>query len=151
MNSHRLAWGLSTEYNLAKLTALATLVGFVFSMEKKTFPVDFLVGFMLLFCAHFTLTRFTAFNPDVAWLGWQKTSNFLMTFLTIPLFRQEKRLDVLIWIVIVSVAFYGVKGGIFTVATRGKYMVWGPSDSFFGGNTGLALVFEHEFTFFAFS
>ena len=141
MNPHRMAWGLASEYELAKWTALATLLGFLFSKDKKTVPFDLLLALMLLLWAHFTLTSFTAFNPDVSWVGWQKTSKiFLMTFLTIPLFRQKNRLNFLIWVVIISVAFYGVKGGIFTLITGGQYMVWGPDKSFFGGNTGLALV-----------
>lgn len=38
-----------------------------------------------------------------------------------------------------SLAFYGVKGGIFTILTGGNYRVWGPPGTFIGGNNEIAL------------
>ncbi len=40
---------------------------------------------------------------------------------------------------VASLGFYGVKGGIFTIATGGAYRVWGPPESFIEGNNELAL------------
>ncbi len=123
------------------MTAMATLVGFIFSREKKGFTPDLITVLTILFCVHFTLTTFTALNPQLSWTEWSRTSKiFLMTFLAIFLFRDRNKLHWLILVVTFSAAFYGVKGGFFTIATGGQYMVWGPDESFFGGNTGLALV-----------
>ena len=43
---------------------------------------------------------------------------------------------------VVSLGLYGVKGGIFTLATGGGYHVMGPATTFIGGNNeiGLALI-----------
>jgi len=51
------------------------------------------------------------------------------------------RLHVLVWTIALSIGFYGVKGGIFTIVHGGVHRVQGPEGSFFGGNneTGLAL------------
>jgi probable O-glycosylation ligase (exosortase A-associated) len=38
-----------------------------------------------------------------------------------------------------SIGFFGVKGGIFSLATGGNYRVWGPDGSFIAGNNELAL------------
>ena len=45
----------------------------------------------------------------------------------------------LIWVVAGSIAFFGVKGGLFTLQSGGAYRVWGPEGSFIEDNNGLAL------------
>jgi probable O-glycosylation ligase (exosortase A-associated) len=45
----------------------------------------------------------------------------------------------LIWILAGSVAFYGVKGGLFSIREGGEFVVWGPSGSFIEENNALAL------------
>lgn len=44
-----------------------------------------------------------------------------------------------IWAIVLSLGFYGVKGGIFTIAHGGVYRVQGPPGTFIGGNNELAL------------
>ena len=63
---------------------------------------------------------------------------YLMIFVTLALIDSRKKLDVFIWAVVIAVGFYGVKGGVFTLLTAGKYRVWGPG-GFIGGNNELAL------------
>jgi probable O-glycosylation ligase (exosortase A-associated) len=41
--------------------------------------------------------------------------------------------------IVVSISYYGVKGGAFTLATAGNYRVWGPEGSFVYDNNALAL------------
>ena len=43
------------------------------------------------------------------------------------------------WVMALSIGFFGVKGGIFTVVGGGENMVWGPPGSFIEGNNELAL------------
>jgi len=45
----------------------------------------------------------------------------------------------LIWVATASLAFYGVKGGIYTLRGSGSGMVLGPEGSFIEGNTEIAL------------
>jgi probable O-glycosylation ligase (exosortase A-associated) len=42
-------------------------------------------------------------------------------------------------VLVCSLGVYGVKGGIFTIATGGAHRVWGPPESFIEGNNELAL------------
>jgi len=64
-----------------------------------------------------------------------------MIFVAMMLITNRFRLHVLVWTIAVSIGFYGVKGGIFTIVHGGVHRVQGPEGSFFGGNneTGLAL------------
>ena len=63
----------------------------------------------------------------------------LITFFTLMLITNKKRLDILIWVIVFSIGFFGFKGGIFTIASAGSFRVWGPPDSFIEGNNELAL------------
>ena len=45
----------------------------------------------------------------------------------------------LVWVVTMSLAFFGIKGGLFAIVHGGNYMVLGPEDSFISGNTEISL------------
>ena len=66
----------------------------------------------------------------------------VMTFVTLLVMAQRERLHMLIWVIVVSLGFYGVKGGVFTILTGAQHHVLGPPKSFISGNTeiGLALI-----------
>jgi len=65
-----------------------------------------------------------------------------MVFIAMYLIHTRQHIDVLVWIIALSVAYFGIKGGIFTVLQGGAYHVRGPLQSFIGGNNeiGLALI-----------
>lgn len=62
---------------------------------------------------------------------------FLMLFVTLALINDRRKLNIFVIVMTFSIAFYGIKGGIFTLATAGSYRVWGPG-GFIGGNNELA-------------
>ena len=49
------------------------------------------------------------------------------------------RIDAIIWVAAISLMFYGVKGGIFTLTTGGTYKVYGPDSTIISDNNQLAL------------
>ena len=63
---------------------------------------------------------------------------FLMIFVTLALINDKPKLDAFIWVLVISLGFYGVKGGVFTLITGGNYRVWGPG-GFVAENNALAL------------
>ena len=52
------------------------------------------------------------------------------------------RLNTLVWVAAGSLAYFGVKGGLFAIVTGGSYRLYGPDGSFIADNNamGLALV-----------
>jgi probable O-glycosylation ligase (exosortase A-associated) len=58
------------------------------------------------------------------------------------LMQSKQRINHLVWVIAMSIGFYGVKGGIFTIVHGGVYHVRGPEGSFIGGDNemGLALI-----------
>ncbi len=62
-----------------------------------------------------------------------------MTFVAMCLLQERQRLQLMVWVIAVSLGFYGARGGIFTILTGGNYRVWGPPDTFIADNNQLAL------------
>ncbi len=63
---------------------------------------------------------------------------FLMLFVTLALINDKRKIDIFIWVCVIAVGYYGVKGGIFTILTGGSHRVWGPG-GFIEGNNEVAL------------
>jgi probable O-glycosylation ligase (exosortase A-associated) len=59
--------------------------------------------------------------------------------MTLLMLTSKEKIRLFVWVVVLSLGFYGVKGGIFTIVHGGVYHVQGPSGSFIGGNNELAL------------
>jgi putative inorganic carbon (hco3(-)) transporter len=81
-----------------------------------------------------------AVNHTLAYPGWEREIKVqAMVLATLLVMHSRERLNQLVWVIVVSIGFFGVKGGLFTVAHGGKYLVWGPPSSFIEGNNELAL------------
>jgi probable O-glycosylation ligase (exosortase A-associated) len=66
----------------------------------------------------------------------------LMVFVTMILVYERRTITWMMIVLVGSVGFYGLKGGVWTILTGGAYTVWGPPSSQIEGNNelGLALV-----------
>ena len=142
MNPHRLAWGFSVSMPFAQIVALCTLVGLLFSKEVKKVPWERETVVLLLFLLWMVFTTFFAVYPSVAWLQLDKvTKILLMIFVAMMVINSPYRVKWLVAVIALSIGFYGVKGGIFTIMHGGVHRVQGPPGSFITGNNemGLAL------------
>lgn len=143
MNPHRLSWGFATNFPFAMIVGVATLVAFIFSKESKRVPWTKETILLLVFILWMLTTTFFAQYPSLAWVQMEKVAKIqVMIFLTLILINTRERLHALVWIIALSLGFYGVKGGIFTITSGGSYHVMGPNGTFIGGNNeiGLALI-----------
>jgi probable O-glycosylation ligase (exosortase A-associated) len=78
--------------------------------------------------------------PDLAFEKWNQSFKILlMTLVTMALMAKRERLHALIWIIVLSLGFFGIKGGLFTVLGGGASRVWGPPGSFIADNNALAM------------
>ena len=143
MNPHRFTYGFAYEFPFAAIIAGATIAGVLFSKESKRIPWNSLTIVWVLFILWMCLTTLFALIPQDAYTEWERSMKIqLMTFITIILMTTRARLNALVWAIVVSLGFFGIKGGVFTLHTGGQDMVWGPPGSFIEGNNslGLALV-----------
>lgn len=143
MNPHRLAWGFAYDFPFAQIVGLVTIIATVFSSERKRIPFTGLVVVWLFFVLWMNVTTIVSLVPDLAWAEWDRTMKIqLFTLLTIMLMRDPQRIGYLIWVIVGSIGFFGVKGGIFSLLTGGSHRVFGPAGSFIEDNNamGLAMV-----------
>jgi probable O-glycosylation ligase (exosortase A-associated) len=138
MNPHRFSWRLENA-PVGAAVALATLAGMAIKGEIRSIPMRVTTALLVLWVAYTTATTLNSGTPE-AWIEWNRFFRILvMSFAAMMLLQTRVRLERFIWICMASVAFFGVKGGIFSVLTRGQYRVWGPPGSFIEGNNELAL------------
>lgn len=143
MNPHRLAYGFANQLPFATLAAGATLASILWNRDKIRVPRDPAVVLLVVFMAWMCITTLTAFRPDLATAGLERALKILlMTLVAMAALRERKHIELFVWVNVLSLAFYGIKGGLFTVLSGGSYRVWGPGGSFIEGNNelGLALV-----------
>lgn len=140
MNPHRMAWGFSTSMPFAMMVALTTLVALLISKESKKIPWTRETVLLLFFLLWMALTTAFALYPQLALPQWDKVWKIqLMIFVTLMMLTSRERIHAIVWTVALSLGFYGIKGGIFTILTGGGFHVQGPPGTFIGGNNELGL------------
>ncbi len=143
MTPHKLGWGFASEMPLAQIVALVTVVAIFFSAEKRRFPLSREVVINILFILLMAFTTLWALEPEAAEFQLLKILKIqILIFMTLYLINTEGRLNALVWAIALSIGFFGVKGGIFTVLGGGTSHVLGADGSFTGDNNqiGMALV-----------
>ena len=139
MNPHRYSWAAST-LPVAAAIAIATLIGLLVTRDRRATPFSpptlALIAFMAWICVTFPFSFSIANSMDM----WDKVIkiDFMIIIATIAL-TARTHVMALTWVLVGSIGFYGLKGGIFTILHGGVYRVWGPPESFIEGNNELAL------------
>lgn len=140
MSPHRQVFGFAMGAPLNSLVAVATIVGLITSPEPKRLPKDPVPYVMLLLLAWLTLNTSVALFPGYAWEFWDRVMRiFAMVFIAFLLLTNKTRIHAMAWTIVISLGFYGVKGGLFTITQAGHAIVYGPPDTVYADNNHLAL------------
>jgi len=140
MNPQRLTWGFAYEIPFSLCVGIATLIAIAFSGESKRIPLTWLTTLWAIFLIWMTLTTSFAIYPEFAWAEWETVMKIqLMTLATILVINSQQRIRMLVWVIVLSLGYYGVRGGIVTILTGGSVHVWGPDNTFIAGNNEVAL------------
>lgn len=142
INPQGMVWEYGRTFPLAMLTALGTIVGYVFWREPKVFPKQREVFLLLLLWITFAISTPLALYPEEAYDRLIHTSKILlMVFVTMLIINNESRLHLMLKTIALSLGALGFKGGVFAIVTGGSLMVFGPDLGFLASNNmiGLAL------------
>lgn len=140
MNPHRLTWGFAFYMPFAQIVAVTLLFAILMSKEKKDIPVHPTLVLWILFILWMTVTTLFAIYQDYAFAQYIKVIKIqIPTFMTMMLIRNRQQLNILIWVIVCSIGFFSLKGGIFTILTAGTSRVWGPPGGFIEENNALAV------------
>lgn len=140
MNPHRLCYGYAVLFPFFEITILVTVASILISREAKWLAWSREMWLLLIFILWTNVTFLFALNPEGAyheWDRWMKIHVFLA--LNLLVMKDRFRIHWLIWAIVVSFGFFGIKGGIFTLLTGGHHRVEGPQWSFIEDNNHLAV------------
>jgi len=141
---HRYGWDYAYDFQLAMITGLTTLGGMVLNWRQVRFPVNTVTVLLVLLPLWMTVTLLFALEPQQAHERWVEVmKTFFFVLVAASLLHTKKQIESFLWVIVLSIAFYGVKGGIFTLVSGGGLRVYGPpGDSFLSDNNaiGAALI-----------
>jgi len=130
MSPHRYTFGFGYDFPFAFIVALATVAAVVLGKQKIEFPRHPVTYLIVALMVWFTVTVLFALEPEAAYGQWGRVEKvFLLIVLAAVLIRTQVQITALVWVIVLSVGWFGVKGGVFTIMTGGVHRVYGPPGS----------------------
>jgi probable O-glycosylation ligase (exosortase A-associated) len=140
MYPQRLTFGFAYDMPVAAMVGGATLLGFVLMPADRRLPRGAIPAILALFILWMCVTSIFAIYPSEVGTMFVKVMKIqLMTFVTMALLHERRQIDTFVWVIALSLGFYGVKGGLFTLRLGGVGSVEGPPGSFIAPNNELGL------------
>jgi len=141
MNPHVEVYGFAQNIPWAYISVLILLVGCLFGREPRFFALNGVTVSIVLMMILVSITSQTAIGlpllVDDMWLRVIKI--YVSVLLIAALLTDRWRIHAIIWLFVLCIGFYGVKGGLFTLATGGGFMVLGPVGSMIADRNHLAV------------
>jgi probable O-glycosylation ligase (exosortase A-associated) len=141
MSPHSIAWG-GLPLPLIPMAAIAAILGLVLSHDRQS-PFSSTTMILLILLWVWTLiTTLVAHHPAEAWQHWIEWSKVvLMTVVAVSVINSQLKLQAFVWILVLSVGYYSVKGGLFVLVSGGNHLVLGPRASSMSENNEIARAF----------
>jgi probable O-glycosylation ligase (exosortase A-associated) len=140
MNPHTQSWGWARDMPFAAIIAGTTMLAMLAKPREIVFPKTGLTVLLILFTGWTAVTTIFSIGPENPLPMLNKVVKIMgMTVVVAMLVRTRKEIEMLVWAVVISLGYYGVKGGLFTIRSGGAYRVWGPFGTFIEGNNEIAL------------
>jgi putative inorganic carbon (HCO3(-)) transporter len=143
MNPHQVIWNSTfAAIPYALIVAIATIASWLLHQGEPKFPpATKTTVLILVLMVWISITSLWGTGPvDQLNLKWELSEKMLlMTILAYLLTNTRQRLDQLIVVCALSVAFFGVKGGIFSLIRGGTSRVYGPDGTMIGDNNDLGV------------
>src|ERR1700742_1382910 len=143
MNPQQEVYGFLHGASLDLYIAIITAFAWAASKERKIVPLNPLTLALIVFALWTCITTYFALRPDYSYELWNRTlKTLVLAFAILAIANTKACIQAVVWMVVLSIGFYGIKGGGFTLLTGGRNHVFGPDDSMIydNNNLGLALV-----------
>ena len=142
MNPQHFAFGFAVGIPFVQIIVVVTLIGMVTSKEQVRLPINATTLLLILFPIWMCVTyAFALEHQDDGFNRWEEVMKiFFSVLVSASIIKSRKHVEWMIWVIVFSVGFYGVKGGLFTLLTGGSYRVWGPpGNSSISDNNAIAV------------
>lgn len=141
MTPHRFAYGFAYDFPFAAVVAVCTLLGLLFTKDKVRYEPNLVLVLLLLLPVWTCVTyAFALERQDATGRLIEVLKVFLFVHVSAMVLQSRKQLDWMLWVIVVSVGVFGVKGGLFTIASGAGGKVYGPpGDSFLSDNNAISV------------
>ena len=130
MNPHRETFGFAYAFQFNIIIAISTFIGYLISNEK--FKPTLNIGVFTMFTWFFwtMITTLYALHPVQSWLFFMDIplKVYIYIAMLVLLVNREERLIAMLWMIIISLGYYGVRVGLVGILEGGKNI--GVSDNF---------------------
>lgn len=153
MNPHREAYGFAYFFQFNLIIAAVTFLGLFTSNEKIKPTQNFLIYLMFCFFGWTIVTCFFAIDPIMSWTFFNSFPSrvYIYIFLLILLVDREERLLAILWMVVVSLGYYGASIGIVGIVSGGKNLGnaenFGPVDTMIQDRNHMVVALAMMFPF----
>ncbi len=139
MSPHREAWGGTTIFEFNMIIAVVTLGAWLVSREPLKVAKTPITYLLIIFALHMSLTTYLADYERTALALWDRTMKSLVLVMAIMgLINSRVRVHAMIWVIVISLGYWAVKGSGFMILSGGKYAIFGPSNTMINDNNHLA-------------
>jgi probable O-glycosylation ligase (exosortase A-associated) len=140
MNPHRLSWSFAYDMPWAQVYGIVALVSLAWERDRQLGPAIGRFWLVIVYLLWMGITTAFALEPDRAQVRIVEVFKiYLMAIVTLAVLTSEQRIRAFLAVAVLSVAFFGIKGGVFTLASGGAFRVWGPPGSVIEDNNQLAV------------
>src|SRR5579872_4773910 len=143
MTPQREVYGFLGNFELNFYIAVLTALAWMVSKERKIVPLNPVTGLLIVFGIWVSITTYFALQYSFSYVQWDRAIKTLILALAIVTITSTKaRIQAVVWVTVLSLGYFGVKGGGFVLLTGGRNHVFGPDNSMIADNNalGLALV-----------
>ena len=135
---HQLGYVTAT-LPVAMVIGLCLLVSILAHRSEFHFSWSNPLVWLALFTLWMNVTYLASFQLEENYPMWERVMKInLFMFVVSGVILTRKDVDLVIWALVLALGVLGAKGGLFTIAKGGAYLVWGPG-GFIGGNNEFAL------------
>lgn len=139
MHPHRETFGFAYDFQFDLSLALLTMFAWLFSQERKQFPIGATPMLFLAFGVWMCVTTYFAIDSAFSYNMWERTEKTLIfVFFVMMMTTTITRAHALVWVMVISLGYYAVKGAGF-VLLSGSGLVFGPQDSMISDNNTLSV------------
>ncbi len=143
MSPQREVYGFLADFEINLYVAIFTLMCWLASRERKIFALNGVTGALVLFGIWMSVSTAFALAPEHSMPLYVRTLKTMVLALGVAtLANTPARIQAVVWALVLSVGYYGIRGGGFVLLTGGQNKVFGPEGTMIEDNNllGIALV-----------
>jgi len=125
MTPHQMAYGVFG-LPLNMVIAATTIVAVALSGAFRHFRFDATTGLLILFALWLCLSQLFSLDPNSSYTYFDRfIKTLIFAFLCVQLTSDRLRFHALLWMLVIAIGYFGLKGGLFTLVTLGEHRVQG--------------------------